>query len=189
MVGETHLGSKIDPEGFIKVCKEGPPGASETLAFEIAAVEEELGLFYDPDVMAQLNEGEEEEEEVGEGEGEGGEEAEEEKLDGLISDALDEVLDKMQAAAGSGEGEEEEEEGVDIDEDAEMAPEDIDLLSRVIDQTPMTRDYSSLTPRPQKVYVLMGGDPVRSNESLVLGKEVAGKLAMFKDLQVGWRRN
>lgn len=160
VVGVSPFGAPLDPEGFVEVCKMGP-GASETLAYELEAWKE-LGLQYDP------NRNPEEQEEEEEGEMMEGDEEGDQRRQGGGGDA-DDILRALGWGSYSSPEEQEASENQRLD---------------IVAQTPMTRDLRKDTPGPQKVWILMGGDPVRSTDSLRSGLEVVKRLSHYSDLEV-----
>lgn len=143
-VGETPTGMRLDPEGYLDVCRLGP-GASGSLLSSLQEHQPLLELFED----------------AGEG-------------------PAPQLVPPPQGAADGDDAEEAGEGG-----SGGELPDDVAAEMDAVGLPPVVADVGELA-RPQKVWVLMGGNVDEADASMASGLEVVRKLSQFADLQV-WK--
>ena len=192
---ETREGGRLDFDGFLEVCNQGPNASTAFLAqydgvediLMLEEGQEDAGEEGTGRARAEGEEGEEEDEELGDElwEGLGLEEEQGEAGSSKGAAAASAVaVDRVSSEGGpltapeGGEGEEEEGEEEDW---TDRLPEQMQQEMVDLGMPPTTVDAE--VHRPVKVWVLMGGDHNQADESLASGLEVVRRLSHFSDLQ------
>ena len=177
-IGETSAGIPLEPEGYVAVCRRAPDAGS-TLLYGL----DQMGTGAPR--LPDYDDDDEEEEEEEEGEGADGAASASASASTSASGVVDEGEEEFAQLMMAEDGEEGEAEAEDAEAAALALRECLIGLAAV--GPPGITEEADDVPRPQRVWVLMGGDAGQATASLRSGLEVVRRLGQFNDLQVGLR--